>query len=63
MDRTLVRSFWVWLELQDRGAFMMVYDPVESLPARADAEGVRVLPALFAQHRTHLVDAGPIHDL
>ena len=37
MDRTLVRSFWVWLELQDRGALMTVDDPVESLPARAEA--------------------------
>ena len=50
MDRTLLWSLWVWLELEDRGALVMVNDPVESLPARADAQRVRVVPALFAQH-------------
>ena len=63
MDRTLLRSLWVWLELEDRGALVMVNDPVESLPACADAQRVRVVPALFAQHRTHLFGAGRIHDL
>jgi hypothetical protein len=41
----------------------MVNDPVEALPARADAQRVRVVPALFAQHRTHLHGAGRIDDL
>src|SRR4030095_4220883 len=63
MDRTLLRSLWVWLELEDRGALVSVNDPVESLPARADAQRVRVVPALFAQHRTHFFGAGRIHDL
>jgi hypothetical protein len=63
MDRTLLWSLWVRLELEDRGALVMVNDPVESLPARADAHRVRVVPALFAQHRTHLFGAGRIHDL
>ena len=42
---------------------MIVNDPVESLPARADAQRVRILPALFAQHRTHLFGGDRIHDL
>ena len=42
---------------------MMVNDPVESLPARADAQRVDVVPALFAQHQTHLFSAGRIHAL
>jgi hypothetical protein len=62
MDRTLLRSLWIRLELEDRGALMLVNDPVESLPARADAQRVRVLPALFAQQRTHLFGAGRIDD-
>jgi hypothetical protein len=40
-----------------------VNDPVESLPARLDAQRVRVVPALFAQHRTHLLGAGRIDDV
>ena len=63
MDRTLLWSLCVWLELEDRSACMMVNDPVESLPARADAQRVCVVPALFAQHHTHLFSAGRIHAL
>ena len=62
MDRTLLRSLWVWLELENRGALVTVNDPVESLPARADAQWVRVMPALFAQYRTHLFGGGRIHN-
>ena len=63
MDRTLVWSLGVWLELEDRGALVMVNDPVESFPAGADAQRVRVVPALFAQDHTHLVSAGRIDNL
>ena len=63
MDRTLFWSLGVWLELEDRGALVMVNDPVESFPAGADAQRVRVVPALFAQHRTHLFSAGRIDNL
>jgi hypothetical protein len=48
MDRTLLWRLRVRLELEDRGTLVMVNDPVESLPARADAQRVRVVPALFA---------------
>src|SRR4029453_8361977 len=63
MDRTLLWSLWVRLELEDRGTLVMVNDPVESLRARADAQRVRVVPTLFAQHRTHLFGASRIHAL
>src|SRR4029453_7266800 len=36
MNRTLLWSLWVRLELEDRGTLVMVNDPVESLRARAD---------------------------
>jgi hypothetical protein len=63
MNRALLRSLRVRLELEDRSALVMVNDPVESLATRADAQRVRVGPALFAQHRTHLFGGGRIHDL
>ena len=34
MDRTLLWSLWVWLELEDRGALVMVNDPVDRRSAR-----------------------------
>src|SRR6185503_239771 len=63
MDRTLLWSLWVRLELEDRGTLVMVNDPVESLPAGADAQRVRVVPTLFAQHRTHFFGGDRIHAL
>ena len=48
------------LELEDRRALVMVNDSVEPPTTGADAQRVGVVPALFAQHRTHLFGAGRI---